>query len=94
METGSGSFLFGFEELVIFSHDIVGPITAAKVAALVSNVWYTSYGDQLFAFDNGVDSAVFEYHSLGISGVDPSELTLIATLQGTSQTVLADYFFG
>ncbi|MEF8748709.1 MAG: calcium-binding protein [Candidatus Accumulibacter propinquus] len=88
-------WLMGYEELVIFTENISGTITAEKAAALIYDVWYSSsYGDQLFVFDNGADSAIFEYHSLGLSGVDPSELTLIATLQGTAQTGLADYFFG
>ena len=94
LKTVPGSFLIGAEELVIFSYDIVGQITAAKAAAQVADVWYSSYGDQLFVFDNGVDSAVFKYDSLGIGGVHPSELTLITMLQGTAQTVLSDYLFG
>jgi Hemolysin-type calcium-binding repeat (2 copies). len=83
-------------ELVVVTPNIVGTITAAKAAAGIGSAASAyNLGDiRLFAVDNGVDSALYQFKSAGNDAVVSStELTLIGTLQGVAQTALADFSF-
>ncbi|MDD5272293.1 MAG: calcium-binding protein [Methylovulum sp.] len=92
---GHGGFST-LSELVVVTPNIIGVITAAKAATDIGSA-ASSYaiGDtRLFAVDNGVDSALYLFKSAGADAVvSAGELTLLGTLQGTAQTVLADYGF-
>ncbi|MDO9106908.1 MAG: glucosaminidase domain-containing protein [Methylovulum sp.] len=84
-------------ELVIVTKDISGSITTASAAIVIgsaSNAYTTGYRG-LFAVDNGIDTALFEFTSSAADAtVDSAELMLIGTLQNTASTVLTDYAFG
>jgi Ca2+-binding RTX toxin-like protein len=83
-------------ELVIFSSNISGAITATAAAAQIGSASsaYTTGQTALFVVDNGYNSAVYEFTSSGADAqVSASELTLLATLVGTASTVAADYLF-
>jgi Ca2+-binding RTX toxin-like protein len=84
-------------ELVIFTSDISGSLTASSAAAQIGSATsaYTPGQTALFVVDNGQDSAVYYFKSAGTDAVvSSSELTLLATLNGTPATDVADYMFG
>jgi Ca2+-binding RTX toxin-like protein len=84
-------------ELVIFTTDIAGAITADAAAAKIgsANSAYATGQTALFEVDNGADSAVYYFQSSGADAlVSASELTLLATLSGTPSTVVGDYLLG
>ena len=82
-------------ELVIFSADIAGAITASSAAAAIGSATAAyAVGDaRLFAVDNGTQSGVFLFRSAGADAqVGAGELTLLVAARGGA-TTLADYFF-
>jgi Ca2+-binding RTX toxin-like protein len=83
-------------ELVAFGQDIAGPLTATSAAAHIgsaSSAWTTG-ARALFTLDNGAASAVFLFVSGGNDAlVSSSELTLLATLQGSSSLTAGDFVF-
>ena len=83
-------------ELVVMAPAIAGDINAASAAAAIgsASAAYAVGDTRLFAVDNGTDSALFLFKSAGAdAAVSATELTLVGVLQGTAQTVLADYAF-
>lgn len=83
-------------ELVIFSTNIVGELSAEAAAAAIGSATsaYAQGAQVLFVVDNGSDSAVFLFTSSGADAtVSADELTQVAELLGTPSTVLADYTF-
>jgi Ca2+-binding RTX toxin-like protein len=84
-------------ELVVFSSDISGSITADAAAAKIGNATnaYSVGQTALFVVDNGLDSAIYYFQSAGQDSlVSASELTLLATLVGNSSTGVGDYLLG
>ena len=83
-------------ELVIFSSNLSGAITASSAAAAIGSAssGYTVGRKVLFAVDNGTNTAVYLFTSSGTDAVvSASELQLLATLENTASTALADYGF-
>jgi Ca2+-binding RTX toxin-like protein len=83
-------------ELVIVTGNIVGAITSASAAAKIgaATAAYAAGATQLFAVDNGAQSALFLFTSSGADAqVSTTELTLLATASATPATALADYLF-
>ncbi|MGZ8160734.1 MAG: hypothetical protein ACXWT4_18290 [Methylobacter sp.] len=83
-------------ELVIFTSNITAAINATSAANTIgsASAAYATGDIRLFAVDNGVNSAFYQFKSAnGDALVSAPELTLVGTLQGTAQTVLADYAF-
>jgi Ca2+-binding RTX toxin-like protein len=83
-------------ELVIFTANLFGEITASSAAALIgsANASYATGATRLFTVDNGSQSAIFLFTSSGNNAsVSASELTQIALVNGT-MTTLSDYMFG
>ena len=84
-------------ELVIVTHDITGDISTTSAAAAIgkANGSYAAGDTRLFVVDNGHDTAVYLFKSADNSAtVAASELTLVATLEGTGATSTSDYLFG
>jgi hypothetical protein len=84
-------------ELVIVTHDIAGSITASTAAAAIghANSAYSVGDTRLFVVDNGSDSGVYLFKAADANAtISASELTLLATLDNTASTTLADYLFG
>jgi hypothetical protein len=55
---------------------------------------YAAGDTRLFVVDNGTDSAVYLFSASDANAtVSASELTLLATLDYTSTTVVSDYLF-
>jgi len=84
-------------ELVIVTHDIAGDISATSAATAIGKADsnYAVGDTRLFVVDNGHDTAVYLFKSIDNSAtVTASELTLVATLEGTSATSSTDYLFG
>ena len=87
-------------ELVIFTRDIAGPITAESAAAAIGAATSAyAHGDsRLFVVDNGGQAALYQFVSnMFVPGgsdasVSASELFLAATL-GDDLSTLADYSF-
>jgi Ca2+-binding RTX toxin-like protein len=82
-------------ELVIFTSDIAGAITADSAAARIGSATGAYSGDdlRLFAVDNGAQSGVFLFHNENDDArVSADELTLLVLLDGGTTTV-ADYAF-
>jgi Ca2+-binding RTX toxin-like protein len=82
-------------ELVIFTSDIAGAITADNAAARIGAATGAYSGAQLrlFAVDNGAQSGVFLFSNQdGDARVSADELTLLVLLDGGTTTV-ADYAF-
>lgn len=83
-------------ELAIVTKDISGSITTASAAIVIgsaSNAYTTGYRG-LFAVDNGIDAALFEFTSSATDAtVDSTEPILIGILPNTASTVLTDYAF-
>ncbi|TAN53146.1 MAG: matrixin family metalloprotease [Methylococcaceae bacterium] len=83
-------------ELVIVAPNITGAINAKSAAVIVGSAG-AAYGEgdsRLFAVDNGVNSALYAFHSAGTDArIAPGELTLVATLLGADHTGLKDYAF-
>ncbi|MDZ5458442.1 Calx-beta domain-containing protein [Azohydromonas lata] len=87
-------------ELVIFTRDIAGAITAESAAAAIGAATSAyAHGDsRLFVVDNGEQAALFQFSSsMFLPGgsdavVSASELFLVATL-GDDVSTLADYSF-
>ncbi|HEX6704731.1 MAG TPA: Calx-beta domain-containing protein [Albitalea sp.] len=82
-------------ELVVFTTNIVGPITAASAAAQIGSATaaYAAGAHVLFAVDNGTQTGVFLFTSSGSDAlVSAAELTQVALLNGDA-TTLADYVF-
>jgi hypothetical protein len=82
-------------ELVIFTADIAGAVSATKAAAAIgsANSPFASGINRLFVVDNGTQTGIYLFQSSSADAlVSPSELTLIA-LANTASTVLADYTF-
>ncbi len=82
-------------ELVIFTANAASLTTAGAAAAIGSaTAAYAADRTALFVVDNGTNSGVFLFHSAdGNAAVSASELTLLATLNGTPSTVIGDYVF-
>jgi Ca2+-binding RTX toxin-like protein len=83
-------------ELVIFTTAISGSITAEAAAAQIGSATgaYALGADVLFVVNNGIDSALFRFHSSGTDAlVSAGELTEIALVHG-DLTTLTDYTFG
>jgi Ca2+-binding RTX toxin-like protein len=99
VRSGPGGFSTA-AELVIFTRDIVGAITADSAAAAIGSATSAyAHGDgRLFVVDNGEQAAVFRFNStMFLPGgsdavVSASELSLIGTLSDDVST-LADYSF-
>lgn len=93
---GPGGFSAS-NELVIVAGNVYGPITATGASTAIGSaedVYIQGYTG-LFVVDNGIDSALFKFASSAADKVvSDTELTLIATLQGTASTVVSDYVFG
>ncbi|NML16107.1 Calx-beta domain-containing protein [Azohydromonas caseinilytica] len=82
-------------ELVIFSTDIAGAVTAASAAAAIGSATAAyAVGDaRLFAVDNGTQTGVFLFRSAGADAqVGAAELTQLVAATG-SASALSDYFF-
>jgi Ca2+-binding RTX toxin-like protein len=82
-------------ELVIFTADLPGAITAASAAAGIGSATAAYTGDQvrMFTVDNGAQSGVFLFHNQNDDArVSADELTLLVLLDGGPTTV-ADYTF-
>jgi hypothetical protein len=83
-------------ELVIVSGNIAGGISASAAASRIGSATadYVVGGTALFAVDNGIDTALFRFTSSdGDAVVGESELTLLATLQGTASVAIGDFVF-
>jgi Ca2+-binding RTX toxin-like protein len=83
-------------EVVIVTSNISGTLTPTSAAAAIGSADATyGVGDtRLFAVDNGTDSAIYRFQSAEANAiVGSTELILVATLQGTASTALADYTF-
>ena len=82
-------------ELVVFTANAASLSTASAAAAIGSATGaYAADRTALFVVDNGVSSGVYLFHSAdGNAQVSAAELTLLATLNGTPATALADYVF-
>lgn len=83
-------------ELVIMTPSISEAITATSAAAAIgfATSAYAVDDTRLFAVDNGANTDLFLFPSAEADAlVSAPELTLIGILQGSSQTVPADYFF-
>jgi hypothetical protein len=82
-------------EVVIFTSDIVGTITAAAAAAKIGSATaaYATGAHALFAVDNGTQTGVFLFTSSGTdAAVGAAELVQVALLNG-GITGLTDYTF-
>jgi Ca2+-binding RTX toxin-like protein len=82
-------------ELVVFTANISGAITAASAAATIGSATsaYAAGHNVLFAVDNGTQTGVFLFHSAGADAqVSAPELTQIALLNGDA-TSTSDYVF-
>ncbi len=82
-------------ELAIFSANL-GSLTAAAAAAAIGSATsaYAVGKTAMFAVDNGVSSALHLFSAADSNPVvSASELSLLATLNGTSSTAIADYLF-
>lgn len=82
-------------ELVIFTVNAAA-LDATAAAAQIGSASgaYAIGATRLFAIDNGTSSAVFRFTAADANAtVSASELALVATLQGTAATALADYVF-
>jgi 5-keto 4-deoxyuronate isomerase len=91
-----GGFL-SRSELVIATADIAGALTAEAAAAAIGDATsgYAFGWTVLFVVDNGADTALFYFESVGADAdVSAGELTLLATLEGTAGTKVADYLVG
>jgi hypothetical protein len=56
---------------------------------------YATFQTVLFMVDNGAHSELMLFRSSGSDGnVSASELTLLATLNGTASTITSDVIFG
>ena len=95
-QTTNGSFSAS-AELVIFTRDIEDDTISARSAAAAigqADSSYTTGQRAVFVVDNGVSSLVYAFTSSGNDAtVSASELTLLATLQGTASTTVNDYLF-
>lgn len=82
-------------ELVIFTANAAALDAIAAAAQIGSATGAYAIGaTRLFAIDNGTSSAVFRFTAADANAtVSASELALVATLQGTAATALADYVF-
>ncbi|HEX6829651.1 MAG TPA: hypothetical protein VF104_11810, partial [Burkholderiales bacterium] len=92
--TGPGSFA-PTAELVIVTADVLAINTANAAAAIGSaSGAYTLNASAIFAVDNGAQTGLFHFVSSGTDAVvSAGELTLLATLNSTPATALADYLF-
>jgi Ca2+-binding RTX toxin-like protein len=83
-------------DLVLFTRDLPGAITAAGAAAQIGSAT-SAYGlneERLFVVDNGTQTGVFLFVSTGTDArVSADELMLIVLADGGT-TQLADYTFG
>ena len=84
-------------ELVVFTSNIAGGITAASAAAKIGSAtaaWAVGQRS-LFMVDNGSSSALFLFTAADADAlVTAGELQLLATLSGTASTTPADLLFG
>jgi len=84
-------------ELVVFTSNIAGSITAAAAASRIGSAT-TAYavGDTaLFMVDNGAGSALFLFTAADANAVVAAgELQLLASLAGTPSTTTGDLLFG
>lgn len=83
-------------ELVLFTQDIAGDITAASAAAAIGSASpaYATGATRIFAVDKGGASAVYLFTSAGNDAqMSNTKLVLLATLQNSASTTLADYAF-
>ncbi|MFT3956987.1 MAG: M10 family metallopeptidase [Piscinibacter sp.] len=92
--TAAGGFSSS-AELVIFSTDVAALSTANAAAAIGSaSSAYAVGRTALFVVDTGASSGVYLFTAADAnSTVSASELTLLATLSGTSATGVGDYVF-
>lgn len=80
-------------ELVIVAADIFGDLTLDKAAAAIgsANQSYAAGQTVVFMVDNGVDSWALYFQSNGTDAqVSAGELSLLAHLNGTASTAVAD----
>ncbi|MGB8815308.1 MAG: hypothetical protein WCC57_19190 [Paracoccaceae bacterium] len=94
LRAGAGGFSAA-AELVIFTSNVAALSTAAAATAIGSATSAYAVGHNvLFAVDNGISTGIFRFSSANADGlVSAAELTLVATLQGTPTTAIADYLF-
>lgn len=83
-------------ELVVFTANVASLNTTAAAAAIGSaNSAYAVDQQVLFALDTGSSSGLYLFHAHNADAVvEASELTLLATLNGTASTAVGDYVFG
>jgi len=100
VSVGAGVSFSAASELVIFTDNIYRDISIDEVLAVVNSAGGATEGyalDQtaLFVVDNGASSEVFLFKSADTNNlIDSTELTLLATLDGTGHTVVTDYMLG
>lgn len=95
VRSAPGGFAPG-AELVIFTSNIAGAITTSSAAATIgsASAAYAAGRSALFVVDNGSAIAVYLFTSSSANAlVSASELSLLATLDGTAATALVDYQF-
>lgn len=82
-------------ELVIFTNNAAS-LSTQDVAAATNNgvLTFAAGGSALFVIDDGTSTGIYRFlSSSGNSTISAGELTLVATLQNTADTVLSDYLF-
>ncbi len=84
-------------ELVVFTNNIVGSITAAAAALKIGSATaaYTIGAQRLFVVDSGSSTAVFRFVAADAdAAVEMNKLTPLATPSGTASTTTGDDLFG
>ncbi|MYM68112.1 hypothetical protein GTP45_14905 [Pseudoduganella sp. FT55W] len=95
LRTSAGGFSSS-AELVVFTPNVSGTVSAATAAAVIGSAasGFTLNQQALFVVDNGANSYVYLFKSSGTdAAVSVGELTQIAVLTGNAATALADYQF-
>jgi Ca2+-binding RTX toxin-like protein len=95
VRVGSTGGFSNSAELVIHTNNATSLSTSAAAAAIGSaTAAYTIGRTALFAVDNGTSTGVYLFTAADANAqVSASELTLLATLTGTTTTTSADYLF-
>jgi hypothetical protein len=91
----SGGFATSAELVIITAN--ASSLSAAAAASIIGSAAssYAVGDERLFVVDNGYSSGVFYFQSADANAtVSASELTLLATLNGTASTSVGDYVFG
>ena len=84
-------------ELVVFTANIAGAITAATAAAAIGSASsaYAIGQKALFVVDNGSSTAAYLFTSAANDAlVSDTELTALVSLTGVAATVPGDWIFG